>query len=829
MAEIRINIRADDKASAKFSAMQKAGTSAFNKLKTAASSTITSMKKNWMAFAAAATGAFLAVKKVINIYASYEQRMAEVSTLVNTAEVDMQRLSDAVLSLSLRMPQSAEALAGALYQIISAGVDAANAMYVLEQSARAGVAGLTDVKVAADVGTTILNAYGMSVRKLSQVFDILFMGVKLGKTTFAELGSTLGRVVTMAAVSKISFETVIAAITQMTKVGINTQEAVVSLRQAIISLVSPTDQAREAMGKLGIKYTDFMGTIKQLKEANLTPEEWKLIVPEVRALIGLQALVANYEGLVGVLEQVENAAGAMDEAFKKMEGTVSNRMKIMANQMKFFVVKGIVALYGAFQWLAAGVLNLTGVVFKLAQGLAWLAGKLGITKNAAKNLGDAANAAFLAAEESAMKAADAFGTLSTSAEDAAKESSKVALEQQAAAIQFKDTAKAVEELSNTYRKYYKDLQTFHTTAMDNMKAKSRELLQIEQQLRKTRMTTEDLVLSIQQKSMGAYEKYYSVVEDLENKYAMAMKLSGKEKISLLKSIQGAWAGISDEVREGGEEVISASSAEWTALDKIKGIGEEIADEQSKKIPALQKEIEAWGKVKAEAESALTAIKEQITALPLDQTLKLDAKQAMEGIRKVKSALDLLKDKTITVTVNHLGKGSSVKPLTEKLKEISDMYESSIPTGADFTADLSQITGLLSLYTSMISQMPAFTTSPSHPGFQAQWQATYSVRELYERPMKLIESILEQFLSNIGGSFQSGTSYVPKTGIYQLHQGETVLPAHEVNNYRSDSRVTYAPVFYIDGSKSPKETAMEIDKILARQAKYDRSEFARALN
>jgi TP901 family phage tail tape measure protein len=843
MAEVRIDIVADDKASPKFAAIEKAGTSAFDKLRSKAHSALEAIRKNWLAVGAAITAAYMAIKKFISTFASFEERMAEVSTLVDTSTVNMQGLTNAVLSLSMKAPQSAEELARALYQIISAGVDASEAMIVLEASSKAAVAGLSDVMIAADVGTTILNAYGMQVQEINRVFDVLFMGIKLGKTTFAELASTLGRVVTMAATAKISFEEVIAAITQMTKVGLSTDEAVTSLRQAIVSLVSPTDQARKAMKELGIQYTDFMDTLKQLKRASLTSEDWKRIIPEIRAMVGLQALVANYEELEEILKRTKNATGAMEEAHVKMAESVSNKLRTFGNILKAVVIKSVLALYGALQWLAAGALQAWGYIAKLNQGLAWLAAKLpglkyltGVTKDEFKEWGERAEAAFAAAEEMAGKAADTFHTLTASIEETANANKILEKAQNKVAKQFQDAMQVAQELSAAYRTHYSTLQSLHATAIEQMKAKSQELLRIEQSIRATRMSTEDMILSIRQKSMSAWERYYTSIEALEKKYDMAMKLSGEEKISLLKEIQRAWVGLSDEVREGNEVVVSGFVAQSRAIEAIKKIGEEIVKEQQKKVPELQKEIEVWEKVKAGAASALEEIRKQITDLPLEQTLKLDAQQALSKLREVKEALDALKDKTITVTVEHYGKGSSTLPLTEKLQEISKMYEKSIPTGVTFTADFSQLTSLISLYKDLISQILPFrvaaaaTTIPElHSAYRQQAMV---IEQSFARPIKLLESIFERFLKafEIKGSYQLGTSYVPRTGLYMLHRGEMVIPArahtYETKNYNSRYQITYAPVFNINNAKSPEEIASEIDRVLARMAQYHRSEFAK---
>jgi hypothetical protein len=75
-------------------------------------------------------------------------------------------------------------------------------------------------------------------------------------------------------------------------------------------------------------------------------------------------------------------------------------------------------------------------------------------------------------------------------------------------------------------------------------------------------------------------------------------------------------------------------------------------------------------------------------------------------------------------------------------------------------------------------------------------------------MNLIKDILSP-IPGAGGvlgllGFQHGTPYVPKTGVYMLHRGEAVVPAHRnvsyVRNYNSGGNTTNYNVLYLDPEK-----------------------------
>ncbi len=130
-----------------------------------------------------ATSLIMAMPFAIGVKAaaSFEEEMANVSTMLDQPEKHMKRLTRGVRDMSIQFGEGTDTLAKGLYDILSASIPAEKALYVLSVSAKAARAGLTDTGVAADAITTVLNAYGMSAEKAGDVSDWLFSIVKKGK------------------------------------------------------------------------------------------------------------------------------------------------------------------------------------------------------------------------------------------------------------------------------------------------------------------------------------------------------------------------------------------------------------------------------------------------------------------------------------------------------------------------------------------------------------------------------------------------------------------------------------------------------------------------
>lgn len=272
----------------------------------------------------------------------FETAMANVWTIVDAGKETIAAMGQEVEALSFELPQTAKQLADGLYQVISAAIPAEQAMGVLEVSAKAAAAGLSDTFTAVDAVTSVLNAYGMEAERAGIVSDIMFKTVERGKVTFPELAQNLGDVVSTAATAKVSFEEISAAVSTLTKVGVRAPEAVTALNQAILTFIDPSDEAAKLANQLGIEFNAASlaskGLFESLKEVYEATggniEVLSQLFPNVRALKGVLGLTRQDMQLFrGDLEAMRGALGATDKAFEKQAQTGAHAMQIFKNQL----------------------------------------------------------------------------------------------------------------------------------------------------------------------------------------------------------------------------------------------------------------------------------------------------------------------------------------------------------------------------------------------------------------------------------------------------------------------------------------------------------------
>lgn len=288
-----------------------------------------------------AGGAFIAslgtALGAANVFAGFETNMSRITGLVGLATDEVARMGEELKEIAPAVGVGPEELADALYFVVSAGIDAADAVEVVETSARAAQAGLGDLATIADAVTSAMNAYGPEVLSAEEATDILVATVREGKAEAAELGGAIGRVIPIASEAGVSFNEVGAAIASMTLTGLDANEAVTALRGVFGTLVSPTKEARDVLQSVGLTAEGLRQTLDEeglLVVLQILNDRFgnnldllSTIVPNIRALTGFLSLMGDNAGTVeGIFAEMNDVAGATDAAFGAVAETTEFKL-----------------------------------------------------------------------------------------------------------------------------------------------------------------------------------------------------------------------------------------------------------------------------------------------------------------------------------------------------------------------------------------------------------------------------------------------------------------------------------------------------------------------
>ena len=111
----------------------------------------------------------------------FEFAMSSITGLVGINAEQVARMEEGVRAMGVEYGRSAKESADALYFIMSAGIEASDAMGVLEASLKASAVGLGETQIIADTVSSAINAYGIANLSASDATDSLVAAVREGK------------------------------------------------------------------------------------------------------------------------------------------------------------------------------------------------------------------------------------------------------------------------------------------------------------------------------------------------------------------------------------------------------------------------------------------------------------------------------------------------------------------------------------------------------------------------------------------------------------------------------------------------------------------------
>ncbi|MDF1547103.1 MAG: phage tail tape measure protein [Bacteroidales bacterium] len=298
--------------------------------------------------AASVQGAFA---KITTATSDFEGGMTNVFTLLddnsfNKFGESLKSGSKQVAELGFNMNDTNKAL----FDAISAGIDAGDSIEYLNEVAILAKGGVTSLGTAVDGNTTILNAYNLATSEAGNVNAAFFSAQKEGKTTVDELASSIGKAAPIAASLGISYQELLSATAALTKKGIATKESMTYLKAAFSNLMKPSTEAEKILRKFGvpvgateIKAAGLTEVLTRLNEViKENPDEIAKAIPSVEALTAVQALSgAGLEEYQRILQNVQTDIGdnsSLQKAYQKQMESFPNVMAQAREKLNNFAI-----------------------------------------------------------------------------------------------------------------------------------------------------------------------------------------------------------------------------------------------------------------------------------------------------------------------------------------------------------------------------------------------------------------------------------------------------------------------------------------------------------
>lgn len=294
-------------------------------------------------------GAFVAFGAVIATtvlyplkeFAVFQDKMAMVQAVSRATAAEFKALTAIAEDLGRKTRYSATEAADGLLYLTKAGIKAADAGRALPNVLQLAQAGAIDLAEAADISTNIMSAYGMTVKDLAGVNDVLARAFTTTNSTLAQIGQGFKFVGPIAKGLGANFNDLIASVGMLHNAGLKAEMSGTILRNSLDALFNPTrDEAKmmqilsRRIGGTGLQiknsegnFIGFASIIGQLEKAGFKADE-ALRMFGMRAGPGIAALLEQgSSNLSDFKTELDNSGGALNDISGIMEKTLTNSFK----------------------------------------------------------------------------------------------------------------------------------------------------------------------------------------------------------------------------------------------------------------------------------------------------------------------------------------------------------------------------------------------------------------------------------------------------------------------------------------------------------------------
>lgn len=285
-------------------------------------------------------------KSSVSVGMNFDASMSQVAATMGTTVDQIDNLTKVAKEMGSTTKFTATQAADALNYLALAGYDADKAAGVLPSVLNLAAAGGMDLAYASDLVTDAMASLNIEANKqnVDDFGNKLAMAASKANANVSQLGEAILTVGGTAANLKGGTTELTTALGLLANVGIKGAEGGTHLRNIILSLQSPTDEAAKKMQKLGLSVYDSQGKMRGLNDIlgdlnsamnGMTQGQKDSIINQLFNKTDLAAvnglLAAQGEQWDTLAAQIDNADGAMGQMAETQIDNLQGAMTIMSS------------------------------------------------------------------------------------------------------------------------------------------------------------------------------------------------------------------------------------------------------------------------------------------------------------------------------------------------------------------------------------------------------------------------------------------------------------------------------------------------------------------
>lgn len=303
--------------------------------------------------------AFLGLYEAITFVGKAVVELDNAGAAVRTLGVNSKELSSALLDLSSELNNnvSQAELLKASYDVASSGFSTtAENVEILRAAALGAKGGFAELGVVSEAVSGIINAYGLTAKDATAIVDSFIQTQNDGVITVAQYGEQIGNLASLAAAAGVSYQELNAAVAADTLKKVPIAQTFTGLRQALSSIIKPTEEAKSLARQLGISF-DFAnlkakglgGILEEIKVKGGGTADKLAILFNIEGQTALQPILNDLETYNKLLDNQITKTGQAKAASEIASETIASGFNQLVNATKNLAGTVNTALPGASQ------------------------------------------------------------------------------------------------------------------------------------------------------------------------------------------------------------------------------------------------------------------------------------------------------------------------------------------------------------------------------------------------------------------------------------------------------------------------------------------------
>ena len=295
---------------------------------------------------AAITALNFKLMSVVQSFQQFEEELINANSIWQETDATLFSISDQVVQFGTKFGIEMGKASEGLYQYASAGVEAGQAMEMLNHTLKLSMAVQGDHNTLAKLTTQTIMGFNMTFDDAAMVTDKFAHSINKSLIEWDDLASSIKFALPFFISTGQSIDQLLGGLEILTNRALEAGIAGRGLRQALAEFAQHAEDNASAFRRLGVEIMDNEGNMKQLTEI---AQEFQSVMGEgvndmdvmialmedlnVRGATAFVHLVQNADDFTAAVNNLENASGSAHEMAMIQQESLTNQIQVVKNAL----------------------------------------------------------------------------------------------------------------------------------------------------------------------------------------------------------------------------------------------------------------------------------------------------------------------------------------------------------------------------------------------------------------------------------------------------------------------------------------------------------------